>query len=41
LNEISVGINEVSCKLPFELKEEITTKYNGKSENKQIDIPIA
>ena len=26
LNEISVGIKEVSCRLPDELKEERTTK---------------
>jgi hypothetical protein len=34
-------MNEVIWRLPLGLKEEITTRYNGKSENSTVKIPTA
>jgi hypothetical protein len=38
MKEISRGINESRRKLPVELKDEITTRYSGKSEKRQTEI---
>jgi hypothetical protein len=32
-------MKELSCKLPDELKDEITTKYNGNRAKRQIIVP--
>jgi hypothetical protein len=39
--ENSVGMKEVIARLPVGLKEEITTKYSGKSENSTVKTPTA
>jgi hypothetical protein len=32
-------MNELSCKLPEELKDEITTKYKGNRAKRQMVVP--